>query len=469
MSLLIRNADWIITMNDQGERIRNGDILIDGPAIAALGPEVGREAGVDEIIDARGMVVIPGLVNTHHHLYQTLSRNIPAAQDIPLFPWLCTLYEIWRELDEEAVAVGALVGLGELLKTGCTTASDHHYVFPAGAARNLIDVQIEAARKLGIRFHPCRGSMSLGKSLGGLPPDEVVQGEDEILADCQRLAEQYHDPGRFSMCRLALAPCSPFSVTPELMMRTVELARSLGLYCHTHLAETLDEERFCRERFGARPVEYMERLGWLGEDIWFAHAVHLSDAEVRRLGQTRTGVAHCPTSNMKLGSGVCRVPELLEAGAKVGLAVDGSASNDSSDMWGEMRIAYLLQKLSYGARGLVAEDVLRLATRGGAAVLGRDDVGYLDTGMAADLVLIDLRQIGFAGGDHDPVAAIVSSGDSHLVHTTIVNGQVVVRDGRLVGIDELEIVHRANRVSRAMLSRAAARTGIDYYARGKRL
>ena len=468
MSLLIEKADWVITLNDRGERVREADILIRGPAIAAIGPGAGEAAlaageGIDETIDGRGKLAIPGLVNTHHHLYQTLTRNIPDVQDLPLFPWLLKLYEIWRGLDEEAVEVGALVGLGELLKTGCTTSADHHYVFPrgagaaSGAAGGLIDTQIAAARRLGIRFHPTRGSMSLGRSQGGLPPDDVVQTEDEILADSRRLAETYHDPSRFSMCRLALAPCSPFSVTGELMRRTVELARALGLRLHTHLAETADEERFCLEKFGCRPLDYMERLGWIGEDVWFAHAIHLSDDEVGRLGKTRTGVAHCPTSNMKLSSGVCRVPDLLAAGARVGLGVDGSASNDSSDMWGEMRQAYLLGRLAHGDRGLGAEDVLRLATVGGARVLGRDDIGRLAPGLAADLVLIDLEQIGFAGGRHDPVTAIVGSGDSHIVDTTIVNGRVVVRGGRLVGADESEIVRRANRVSAGLLERAERR------------
>jgi len=462
MTLLVEKADWVITMNTGGDRLPDADVLVRGPAIAAIGPGVGEAAlaageRIDETIDGRGKVVIPGLVNTHHHLYQTLTRNIASCQDVPLFPWLVKLYGVWRELDEEAVEVGALVGLGELLKTGCTTSTDHHYVFPGDRPGGLIDVQIAAARRLGIRFHPTRGSMSLGRSQGGLPPDDVVQTEEEILADSRRLAETYHDPSRYSMCRLALAPCSPFSVTPELMRQTVELARDLGLRIHTHLAETKDEEQFCQEKFGCRPLEYMERLGWIGEDVWFAHAIHLSDAEVGRLGETRTGVAHCPASNMKLSSGVCRVPDLLAAGAPVGLAVDGSASNDASDMWGEMRLAYLLGRLAYGDRGLKAEDVLRLATAGGAAVLGRDDIGRLAPGLAADLVLIDLEQLGFAGGRHDPVAAIVGSGDCHVVDTTIVNGQVVVRDGRLVGADESEIIRRANRVSAGMLERAERR------------
>ena len=472
MSLLIKGADWIITLNPQGERIRGGDILVRGPAIAAIGAgaTLGSDAAGEllEVIDARGLVVLPGFVNTHHHLYQVLTRGIPAVQDVPLFPWLTTLYEVWREITPEAVGVAARVGLGELLKTGCTTSADHHYVFPRGSASSwgqggFIEAEIAAARELGIRFHPCRGSMSLGRSRGGLPPDEVVQEEEEILRDCRRLADTYHDPGRYSMCRLSLAPCSPFSVTPELMQETVALARELGLRCHTHLAETKEEEEYCREKFGCRPLEYMEKVGWLGSDVWFAHAIHLEDGEIGLLGERGAGVAHCPVSNMKLSSGACRVPDLLAAGVPVGLAVDGSASNDSSDMWGEIRAAYLLGKLVWGERGPTAEEVLRMATVGGARVLGRDDIGYLGVGMAADMILLDMEQLGFAGGKHDPVAALVNCGDSHIVDTTIVNGQVVVRQGRLVRVDEEEVAAEANRISQSMLRAAAARTGIDYW------
>ncbi|MEW6545586.1 MAG: 8-oxoguanine deaminase [Bacillota bacterium] len=462
MKMLIRNADWIVTMNPRRERIRGGNVLIDGCRIAALGRGAGEGEEVDRVIDASGMVVLPGFVNTHHHLYQTLTRAIPAVQDVPLFPWLVTLYEIWREITPEAVYLGALVGLGELLKSGCTTSTDHHYVFPRCRAEGFIEAEIEAARQLGIRFHPTRGSMSLGRSRGGLPPDEVVQDEDAILADCERLLDRHHDPARYSMCRLALAPCSPFSVTPRLMREAAGLARSRGVLLHTHLAETRDEERFCLEKFGCRPVAYVESLGWLGPDVWFAHAIHLDDREVRLLGETRTGVAHCPVSNMKLASGICRVRDLLEAGARVGLAVDGSASNDSSGMWGEIRVAYLLQKLALADRGLSSEEVLYLATAGGAAVLGRDDIGYLDVDMAADMILIDLGRLEFAGTAEDPVVAVVATGPGP-VDTVIVNGRVVLEHGRLVGMgDEREVAREATRVSREMVRRASARTGIDY-------
>nr|WP_277998997.1 8-oxoguanine deaminase [Moorella sulfitireducens] len=460
---MIKNAEWIITLDDEGHRYRQADLLIEGPAIKAIGHNLPAGDG-DEVINAGGKVVIPGLINTHHHLYQTLTRNIPATQDIPLFPWLVALYEIWRELTPEAVRLGALVGLGELLKTGCTCSTDHHYVFPRGQGKEIIDLEIQAARELGIRFHANRGSMSLGRSRGGLPPDEVVQDEDEILADSERLIQQYHETGPYAMCQVALAPCSPFSVTPELMQASAALARRYGVMLHTHLAETKDEEKFCLEKFGRRPVDYMADLGWLGPDVWFAHAIHLNDAEVALLGETGCGVAHCPVSNMKLSSGVCRVRDLLAAGARVGLAVDGSASNDSSNMWNEMRVAYLLQKLVYGNDGLTAEEVLRLATHGGARALGREDLGYLAPGMAADMILINFDELGFAGGQHDPVAAIITCGGSQLVDTTIVNGQVVVREGRLVRVDEEDIIRQANRVSGEMLDRAGRRTGRDYFA-----
>jgi len=453
MFTLIKDADWVLTFDKDNHRIKNGSLLIEDNKILEVGKDLQIPEGAVEakVIDARGKILMPGMVNTHHHLYQTLTRNIPQIQDIPLFPWLLKLYEIWKRLTPEAVKYGTLVGLGELLKTGCTTSSDHHYVFPEGQSEELIDIQIEAASQLGIRFHPCRGSMSLGREQGGLPPNSVVQSEDAILADCERLITKYHDPGPYSMCQIVLAPCSPFSVTGKLMEDSARLARKHKVMLHTHLAETRDEEDFCLEKFGLRPVEYMHKLGWLGEDVWFAHAVHLNDEEIKVIGETKTGVAHCPVSNMKLNSGVCRVKELLKAGARVGLAVDGSASNDSSNIWGEVRVAYLLQKLVLGPYGLPAGEILRMATVGGAQVLGRTDIGSLEPGKAADMILIDFEQLAFAGGQHDPAAAIVNSGNSNLVDMTIVNGRVVVDKGRLVNVDEEKIVHEANRVSRELL------------------
>ncbi|KUO51316.1 MAG: hydroxydechloroatrazine ethylaminohydrolase [Desulfitibacter sp. BRH_c19] len=452
MATLIKNADWVLTFDNENTRIKNGSILFEGNRIVEVGKDIMPPDGT-HVIDAKGKIVMPGMVNTHHHFYQTLTRNIPETQDIALFPWLLKLYEIWKHLTPEAVRIGAMVGLGELLKTGCTTSTDHHYVFPYNQPGELIDEQIRAADDLGIRFHPSRGSMSLGKDQGGLPPNEVIQTEEVILKDSERLVNRYHDPSEYSMCKIVFAPCSPFSVTGELMKDSAILARKHGVFLHTHLAETKDEDDFCKEKFGLRPVEYMEKLGWLGEDVWFAHGVHLNDGEVQLLGDTRTGVAHCPASNMKLNSGVCRVKDLQKAGARVGLAVDGSASNDSSNMWAEARIAYLLQKLTLGTNGLTAEDVLRMATVGGAQLLGRNDIGSIEKDKAADMILIDFQQLAFAGGQHDPVSAIVNTGNSNLVDMTIVNGKIVVENGRLINIDEEKLAYDANKISLELLEK----------------
>jgi cytosine/adenosine deaminase-related metal-dependent hydrolase len=385
-------------------------------------------------------------------MYQTLTRAIPAVQDEELFGWLLHLYHIWKKLTPEAVETGALVGMGELLLTGCTTTTDHFYVFPQSQPGDLLDRTIEAAQRLGIRFHPTRGSMSLGKSKGGLPPDETTQTEEAILADCERVAAKYHDPEPFSMCRVGLAPCSPFSVTPELMRQTVDWARTKGLRCHTHLAETLDEERFCLEKFGKRPLALMEELGWLGPDIWYAHAIHLNDEEIAKMAATGTGVGHCPTSNLRLGSGIAPIRQMVDAGVPVGLGVDGSASNDSSDMLGELRNCLLVHRIKTGVKSMTARDVYRLACRGGARVLGRDDVGSLEPGKAADVVLWDLGHLGYAGAHHDPLAALLFTGDSHLAKTVLVNGKVVVRDGRLVNVDEKALAEKANAIAKRLAS-----------------
>lgn len=452
MPTLIKNADWVLTFDSENTKIQKGSVLFEDNIIVQVGKDILPPEGT-KVIDAKGKIVMPGLINTHHHLYQTLTRNIPETQDIPLFPWLMKLYEIWKHLTPDAVRLGAMVGLGELLKNGCTTSTDHHYVFPYDQPGELIDEQINAAEELGIRFHPSRGSMSLGRDQGGLPPNEVIQSEETILKDCERLVHRYHDTSNYSMCRIVFAPCSPFSVTGELMKESALLARKHGVFLHTHLAETKDEDDFCKQKLGLRPVEYMEKLGWLGEDVWFAHGIHLNDQEVDLLGKTRTGVAHCPASNMKLNSGICRVRDLQQAGARVGLAVDGSASNDSSNMWSEARIAYLLQKLALGTEGLTAEDVLRLATVGGAQLLGRTDIGSIESGKAADLIMIDFGQLAFAGGQHDPVAAIVNTGSSSLVDMTIVNGKIVVEKGRLINMDEEKLAYDANKISKKLLAK----------------
>lgn len=461
-AILIRNALRVATMDDAGQEWEDADILVEGARISLVGPGLSPPAGECRVVDAAGMVALPGFINCHHHLFQTLTRNVPRVQNAELFEWLVNLYEIWREITPEIVHIAALVGLGELLLTGCTTSTDHLYLFPRASDGRLIDAEIRAARELGIRFHPTRGCMSRGKSHGGLPPDDVVQTEEEILADCERLANAYHDPAPDAMLKIALAPCSPFSVEERTMVELARLARARGLRLHTHMAETLDEERYCTQIYGARPIEWAEKVGWLGPDVWFAHVVHVSDGEVRRLGETGTGVAHCPASNMRLGSGVAPIPRMLEAGVPVGLGVDGSASNDTGDLWGEARNALLLHRVQGGAAAMDARTCLRMATRGGARALGYDGLGEIRVGAPADIILISMDKIGFAGALHDPVAAVLFAGDSHIVDWSIVNGEVVVEKGRLARASEEQIVRSANDAAREMISTAQRRTGIRF-------
>ena len=453
--ILIKNARMIATMDQLMTRLEHVDIYIQGNCIKEIAK--GLEKPAEKVIDATGMVVIPGLVNTHHHFYQTLTRAIPDVQDAKLFDWLVFLYEIWRELTPEAVYWSALGAMGELLLTGCTTTTDHLYLFPRRQPGALIDEEIRAARKIGMRFHPTRGSMSLGKSGGGLPPDDVVQDEQTILDDSERLIDTYHDPSPFSMCRIALAPCSPFSITPELMRQSATLARKHGVLLHTHLAETPDEDDYCQNNLGMRPLEYMEKLDWLGEDVWFAHCIYLNENEIRRMAETKTGVAHCPGSNMRLGSGIAPIPRMVEAGVPVSLAVDGSASNDSSDMMAEVRLAMLLHRVKYGVGAMNADGALKLATRGGAEVFRRDDIGSIEPGKAADLALFDLDRLDYAGALHDPVAALVFCGLSHRAHTVIVNGEVVVNQGKLVHVREDRITEEMNRHATRMTKAAKDR------------
>lgn len=449
-AVLIRRALAVALMDDRDTVLRDADVLVDGRTIAAVGPDLCDVPAGARVIDGRLKVVIPGLVNTHHHLFQTLCRCMPAVQDAGLFDWLRYLYGVWRRVTPDAVHTAALTGLGELLLSGCTTSADHFYLFPRAQTPAILDETVRAAAEIGIRFHPTRGSMSRGQSKGGLPPDDVVQDEDEILRDSERFIGAWHDPSRLSMCRTALAPCSPFSVSPELLRDTAALARERGVGLHTHLAETLDEERYCLDAFGMRPVEFARRADWLGPDVWLAHAVHLSDDEVREIGTTRTGVAHCPTSNLRLGSGIARIPDLLAAGARIGLAVDGSASNDSSDMLAEARMCALVHRVRSGVGAMPARSALRLATRGGAETLGRDDVGRIAPGMAADLAVFDLDDVAYAGALHDPVAALVLCGSRCRAHTVLVNGIEVVTDGRLVRVDEGALVERQNRFAGEM-------------------
>jgi cytosine/adenosine deaminase-related metal-dependent hydrolase len=381
-------------------------------------------------------------------MYQTLTRAVPAAQDANLFNWLKTLYPIWANLTGEAVYTSALVAMAELMLTGCTTSSDHLYIFPNDAR---LDDEIRAAQEIGLRFHAARGSMSLGESKGGLPPDRVVENERDILADCQRVIETYHDPARYAMLRIVLAPCSPFSVTPDLMRQTVEMAHSYGVTLHTHLAETLDEESFCLSVFGKRPVEYMEELGWMGGRVWHAHCVHLSDREIELFGRTGTGAAHCPSSNMRLASGIAPVKALRRHHARVGLGVDGSASNDGNHLLGEARQAMLAQRVSGDPAGLTAHEALEIATLGGASVLGRDDIGSLEPGKAADLIAIRLNRLEYAGGLHDPVAATLFCAPVR-VDWSMINGRVVVENGQLTTIDLYPVIEQHNRIARSMVN-----------------
>jgi len=439
-----------------------GYILIEDQQIKVVGKGEFR-GKADRVIDASRMIVLPGLINTHHHFYQTLTRAVLATQTAPLFEWLTTNYEIWRELTSEAVEVSARIALVELLKSGCTTTSDHLYLFPASASAELLDAEIVAAQELGMRFHATRGAMSLGRSDGGLPPDEVVQSDLVIAQDIERLVKKYHDSSPGAMTRIALAPCSPFSVSPELMRLTVRLADEYDLRLHTHLAETRDEEQFCLEKFGMRPFALMQKLGWISSRVWFAHAIFLNDEEIAQLGAAGCGIAHCPTSNMRLGSGIARIREMLKAGVQVSLAVDGSASNDSSNMLNEARNALLLSRLRQPSQWLSVAEVLWCATRGGAAVLGRNAIGQIAPGMQADLTLIALDRIEFAGAQADPVAALLFCVPQNPVDMVIINGQIIVEQGRVVGLDEAALIRRQQQISESMLRVAEDRTGFRLF------
>src|SRR3954468_2350820 len=447
--LLVHDAELIPTVDAGRREIAGGWIAVTGGVVAALGGPGDPVPQATRRIDARGCLVTPGLVNTHHHLYQNLTRAYAPALTGGLFDWLVTLYPLWARLDEEAAHVSAWIGLTELALSGCTTSTDHLYVHPRGGG-DLIAAEIAAARDLGVRFHPTRGSMSLSAKDGGLPPDSVVQDDDEILAESQRLVEQHHDRSPGAMTRIALAPCSPFSVSTELMSRTADLAADLDVRLHTHLCETQDEDAFCLERFGRRPVDYLSDVGWMSDRVWLAHTVWPSADEIARLGAARVGAAHCPSSNMILGSGLAPVAELRAAGAPVGLGVDGSASADSASLWLEARTAMLQGKLRNGAGAMSARDALEMATRGGAAVLGRaGEIGQLSVGACGGLVVWPLSGVRFAGALSDPVEAWLRCGPVDARHT-VVAGRPVVEDGAPVhaGLDEQLAVHR--RVSTAM-------------------
>lgn len=432
---------------------RGVDILIEGNRIAKIGTNLSYPEGTS-VIDASRHVVIPGLVNTHHHFYQTLTRNLPAVQDAKLFDWLVYLYEIWKYLDPEAVYWSSMLAMAELAKTGCTLTTDHHYLYPAGFSGDIPSLQFRAAADIGLRFAPTRGSMSRSKKDGGLPPDTTVQDEETILIHSEETLRHFHDPTPDAMRKVALAPCSPFSVSEELMRKSATLARRYGARLHTHLAETSDEDAYCVEVYGRRPLQVMRDCDFVGSDVWYAHGIFFNDEELDFLAQSGTGVAHCPSSNMRLGSGVCRVREILDRGVLVGLGVDGSASNDTSDMLGEARQALLLQRIKYGASGLSAAEAMDIATRGGAQILGFHEAGEIAEGRLADLALFDIMKLEYAGALSDPLAALIFSGYDHGVDYLIVNGKQVVRHGLLVGADEEMIRRNALSACERMYKRA---------------
>ncbi len=446
-TLLLKNIHTLMTMDDERREWQNAALFVRDNVIERISPAVElSEMAADVVLDLSRHVVIPGLVNTHHHMYQSLTRCI--AQDAELFDWLVTLYPIWARLRGEHVYVSAKLAMAELLLSGCTTSSDHLYIYPNDVS---IDDEIRAAQEIGLRFHAARGSMSLGESKGGLPPDAVVEDEDAILRDTRRAIETYHDASRYAMLRVVVAPCSPFSVTVDLMRACAELARSYGVHLHTHLAENIKDIAYSREVFGQRPGEYAQAVGWLGEDVWHAHCVHLDAREIQLFGDTGTGICHCPSSNMRLGSGIAPIRAMMNAKIRLGLGVDGSASNDSGHLLAEARQAMLLQRVHGDLTALSAREALYLATRGGARALGRDDIGYLAVGMAADFAAYRIDQIAFAGALHDPIAALVFCQPAQ-ADVVVVNGRLVVQDGFLLTIDLPPLIERHNHLSRSLVN-----------------
>ncbi len=449
-SLMLRNLSAVITCNNADEMLTQADVFISDGVIRAIGKQLPQKA--DRELDGTNLWCYPGLINTHHHLYQQFSRNLPQVQNMELFDWLKTLYEIWKNLDTEVVTYSSLTGMGELMKNGCTTCFDHHYVFPKDSG-DLLGAQFAAAEQLGMRMVSSRGSMDLSVKDGGLPPDSVVQTVDEILRDCRTAIETYHDASFGSMRQVVLAPCSPFSVSAELLRQSAPLARQYGVRLHTHLCETKDEENYTLSRFGMRPLAYMQTLGWVGDDVWYAHGIHFNDEELDLLAATGTGVAHCPVSNMKLASGVARIPEMLARGVKVGLAVDGSASQDGSNLLEELRISFLLHRLNSSKAAPSGYDILKLATRGSASLLGRTDIGSLEVGKCADLFLVDRRRLELVGATYDPMNVFGTVGLRGAVDYTIVNGKLTVENGTLVTVDEPVVAEKARKVCDAYLAK----------------
>ncbi len=445
--ILIKNCKTIITCDDANHQLWGEDILISDGFIREIGVNLSDDSA--DVIDASSMLVFPGLVNSHHHFYQVLTRNIPSIQKLELFDWLIWLYERWKHLTPDMVYASSMVAMGELVKYGCTTMVDHHYVFPKGMV-GLTDRQFQASDELGVRLHACRGSMSRGKSDGGLPPDILVQPAADILEDSQRVIEKFHDDKRGSFHQVILAPCSPFSVDSEILKESAKLGRAYGVKLHTHLTETKDEEAYTLDVLGMRPLEYMQSVDWIGDDVFFAHGIYFNDAELKLLADTKTGIAHCPVSNMKLSSGIARIAEMQELGVPVGLGVDGSASNDCSNLLAEIRIAYLLQRLKYKEKSPYAEDILRMATRGGANLLGRTDIGSLERGKCADLFLIDVDKVDYSGCLDNPAAIPGVVGINRPVDMTIVGGEIIYKDGKLTKIDEQKFVKSVNEYSKQL-------------------
>jgi cytosine/adenosine deaminase-related metal-dependent hydrolase len=458
-TLLIKNAEVLVTMDDDRREIKNGGLYSENGFLKKVGASNELPETADEVLDLAGYIVLPGMINTHHHFYQTLTRAVPAAQNANLFNWLKTLYPIWAKMNPDDVFISAETAMVELALSGCTTASDHLYLFPNGSR---LDDEIAAGKEVGIRLHASRGSMSLGESKGGLPPDSVVDTEANILRDSQRLIETYHDPKPGSMLQIVLAPCSPFSVTGDLMRESAKMARHFGVHLHTHLAETEDEQDFCLKMFGYRPVGYMQSVGWVGEDVWFAHSVYVNKEEIAVYAHEGCGVAHCPSSNMRLASGIAPIREYMATGIKVGLGVDGSASNDGSHLLGEARQALLLSRLRSGLEGfslsadkvpplMTGRQALELATRGGASVLGRKDIGSLEPGKCADFIAIKLDKLTYAGALHDPVSALVFCAPQN-VDYSFVHGKMIIKDGQMLTLDTRKLIEKHNRASLHLLS-----------------
>jgi len=446
-TMLVKNADVLVTMDAARREIRNGGLFVADHRIVAVGSTAELPQTADEVLDLKGHIVIPGLVNTHHHMFQTLTRAWPAAQNVELFDWLTALFPVWQRLTPEMIRVSTKTAMAELILSGCTTSMDHLYLYPNGCR---LDDEVEAAREIGMRFHASRGAMSVGVSKGGLPPDSLVEDEGAIVKDMLRVIDTYNDAGRFSMLRIVVAPCSPFTVSRDLMREAVKLARSRGVGMHSHLAENDKDVAYSLERFRMTPAQYAEEVGWVGRDVWHAHCVKLDDHGIRLFGRTGTGVAHCPCSNMRLASGIAPIRQMRSAAVPVGLGVDGSASNDSSHLLAEARQAMLLARAGFGPDAMTARDALEIGTLGGAKVLNRDDIGALAPDMAADFVAFDLRTVAFAGGLHDPVAALVFCAPAG-VALSVINGRIVVKEGRLTTVDLPVLIETQNRLARALV------------------